>query len=170
MSHGLTRFMTGHGLTWFMSGHGLTRFITGHGLIRFKTGHGQQWLCTVLLAVAFLFGCTRQELTPGERAAAVAKSCYEALYDGHPELFLDGRVGAEDMPQSYRDQLLEAYRRHVTQVNNQHRGVSSVRVSRAEMDSTLHLMQVFLVLGYGDNSQEEMVVPMVEQQGKWLMK
>jgi hypothetical protein len=38
------------------------------------------------------------------------------------------------------------------------------------MDSTLHLMQVFLVLGYGDNSQEEVVVPMVEQQGMWLMR
>ena len=134
---------------------------------------GSERAVFLLLAVLGLWLCActpNKELTAEERASAVAKSCYEALYGGHPELFLDGRLGAEDMPQSYRDQLLETYRRHASQVNDQYRGVRSVRVSRAEMDSTQHLMQVFLVLGYGDNSQEEMVVPMVEQQGKWLMK
>ena len=125
----------------------------------------------VLIVSLFLLACSpKKELTAEERASAVAKSCYEALYGGHPELFLDGRLGAEDMPESYRDQLLEACRLHVTQTNDQHQGVSGVSVSRAVMDSTLSVMQVFMVLNYGDKTSEEIVVPMVEHEGKWLMK
>jgi hypothetical protein len=49
-------------------------------------------------------------------------------------------------------------------------GVTSFTASRATMDSTLQLMQVFLLVNYADSMQEEIVVPMVERNGKWKMK
>lgn len=136
-----------------------------HGSTRFFAG--------CCLAVLLLAGCGRRpagEVTPEERAAAVAKSCYEALYQGHPELFLDGRDGAGQLPADYRSQLLDAYRQHVSETENNHRGVRSVAVSDCQRDSTLGVMQVFLVVNYGDGTKEEIVTPMVERNGVWLMK
>jgi len=133
-----------------------------HGLTRF--------LIVLLMGLCFCACTSAPELTPEERAAAVAKSSYEALYSGHPELFLDARLDADAMPQDYRDQLLEAYRLHVKQMDEQHKGVSSINFSRAMMDTTLNVMQVFLVLNYGDASKEEIVVPVVMHDDKWLMK
>ena len=46
----------------------------------------------------------------------------------------------------------------------------AVSAPRAQMDSTLQQMQVFLILQYADSTQEEIVVPMVEHNGRWQMK
>lgn len=108
--------------------------------------------------------------SPEELASASAKSSYEALYNHHPELFLNGRAGANEMPQSYRHQLLDAYRLHTKEVDGKHQGVKRITVSHAQRDSTLQLIQVFLMLEYGDSTREEIVVPMVEHHGQWLMK
>jgi len=124
-----------------------------------------------LLLVLLAFACSGQKEVPDEdKAAAVAKTCYEALYEGQTQLFLDGRLHADQMPDSYRQQLLENYRQHVEKVSSVHRGVKSVEVTRVQQDSTLHIMQVFILLAYGDGTSEEMVVPMVQDEGKWLMK
>jgi len=37
-------------------------------------------------------------------------------------------------------------------------------------DSLPQLMQVFMTVSYSDSTYEEIVVPMVERDGKWLMK
>lgn len=128
------------------------------------------WL-SLSLCTLFLAACGKAPAaSPEELASAVAKSSYEALYNHHPELYLDARAGADEMPQSYRSQLLDAYRLHTKEVESRHKGVKRISVSDAQRDSTLQLMQVFLVLEYGDSTHEEIVVPMVEHQGQWLMK
>lgn len=133
--------------------------------------YGFARICTVFLTVLCFCACTsKPELPPEEQAAAVAKSSYEALYDGHPELFLDARLDADKIPQDYRNLLLEAYRLHAKQIDEQHKGVSSIDFSRATMDTALNVLQVFLVFNYGDASKEEVVVPMVKHDDKWLMK
>jgi len=124
-------------------------------------------LLLVLLVVPF--SC-QKKVTDEDKAAAVAKTCYEALYEGHPQLFLDGRLHAGQMPNSYRQQLLENYRQHAKKVEREHQGVNSVEVTKVQSDSTLHVVQVFLLFAYGDGTSEEVVVPMVQDDGKWLMK
>jgi hypothetical protein len=51
-----------------------------------------------------------------------------------------------------------------------HRGIREVRISNAKTDSLEKYTSVFLVLCFGDSTNEEVVVPMVEQQGRWRMK
>jgi hypothetical protein len=45
-----------------------------------------------------------------------------------------------------------------------------VRVSNAKTDTIQKYTNVFLVLCYGDSTNEEIVVPMVEREGRWRMK
>jgi len=74
------------------------------------------------------------------------------------------------LPDDYREQLLTGYKQFMAQQQKTHQSIRSVQTTNARMDSTLQLMQVFLLLEYGDSTQEEIVVPMVEHDGRWRMK
>ena len=126
------------------------------------------------LAVGVGFAsCARQEAAPTtdeEQASAAALQYYEALYGGQPEVFLNHRILADSMPDDYRRQLLDCYERHLSQVSRKRHGVNRVEVSRAEKAADLGIMQVFLVLSFGDGTCEEVVVPMAEREGQWMLK
>ena len=126
-----------------------------------------------LLSLILLTACsskTDTEPTAEELAAQAAKNYYQALYQENYDIFLNSRIHAKEMPDSYRKAMLTNLRQHVSQVETSHRGVKEVVASKAQMDSTLHLMQVFLIISYGDSTREEIVVPMVDDDGEWKMK
>jgi hypothetical protein len=105
-----------------------------------------------------------------ELAALAAKGYYQHLVDGEYEHFVDGRLMADSLPADYRSQLIEGYKQFIAQQQATRGGISEVRVSRAFTDSTTHYTSVLLMLCYGDSTSEEVVVPMVERNGRWKMK
>ncbi len=105
-----------------------------------------------------------------ELAALAAKGYYQHLVDGEYEHFVDGRLMADSLPADYRSQLIEGYKQFIAQQQATRGGISEVRVSRAFTDSTTHYTSVLLMLCYGDSTSEEVVVPMVERNGRWRMK
>ena len=110
------------------------------------------------------------QLSPEEKALKAAQKCYESLLDGNFDDFLDGRAYADNLPDAYRSQLLEAYKQFIHQQKQAHGGIDGLEPTRAKMDSTLGVMQAFLICRYADGVSEEIVVPMIEQDGHWKMK
>ena len=112
--------------------------------------------------------------TPEEQARAdamvAAQHGYRLLLDGDYEGFASCHAGVGDAPRSYREQLADACRMYIATEQRTHQGISSAKATRAEMDSTLNLMQVFMLLTYGDGSSEEIVVPVVMDQGQWKLR
>jgi hypothetical protein len=147
MSHGFTRFFT-------EMGHGITPFFT---VLR--------WGALGLILV----GCSGG-LTPEEAASLAAKGYYRHLADGDCEHFLEGRVGSDSLPELYREQLLTSCRQFVAQQKKLHQGITDVSVSNVRRDTLTDYVSVFLLLKFGDATTEEIVVPMVEHNGKWRMK
>ena len=127
-----------------------------------------------LLTIVLLAACgstpTDSKLTPEEEASYAAKKLYQALYQGDCETFLDNRLQAGEMPDSYRKAMLTNLKQHVAKTQAAHHGVDKIDISHAVMDTTLHVMQVFLILNYSDTTKEEIVVPMVEDNGEWKLK
>ena len=123
----------------------------------------------LLLMVIRLVACGGAE-SPEEAAMKAAEEYYNGLKDGDYEAFLAGRADMEGMPASFNEQLLVVYKQFVRQQEEAHVGITSFTASRAQMDSALQMMQVFLMVNYADSTQEEIVVPMVERQGEWKMK
>ena len=115
-----------------------------------------------------LLACSKG--TPEEQAMKAALECYEALLDGDYATFLEGRAGMDSIPDSFREQLLVTYKQFMHQQQKAHQGIKAFEPLRALPDSSLNLMQVFLLVSYADSTHEEIVVPMVERDGEWKMK
>ena len=108
---------------------------------------------------------TREEL-----ASLAAKGYYQHLIEGDFDHFLEGRVMADRLPDDYRSQLIDGYSQFLAQQVKARGGINEVRISRAFTDSSQQYTSVFLMLCYGDSTSEEVVVPMVERNGRWMMK
>ena len=122
-----------------------------------------------LIGLIGFMGCS-SEPTAEERAAQAAKTYYDHLVAGRYDEFLEGRAGADSLPADYREQLLVSCQQFMAQQTKAHQGISDVRISNARTDSLVGYTSVFLRLCYGDSLQEEIVVPMVEHNGRWCMK
>lgn len=123
----------------------------------------------LLLFLLFLGACGGGT-TPEELASLAAEGYYRHLLRGEYEQFMAGKDGLDDMPDDYREQMRAAYKQYMAQQKEVHRGILDVRVSNAKTDSSLHLTNVFLVLCFGDSTNEEITVPMVEREGRWRMR
>ena len=109
-------------------------------------------------------------VTAEEQASLAAKGYYTHLIKGEYELFLEGKQGAGLLPENYRSQLLDGYRQYVAQQETLHHGIREVRVATARRDTLANYTEVFLILCFGDSTNEEVVVPMEEHQGQWRMR
>ena len=123
------------------------------------------YLILIVIVVACSTGVSREE-----QAALAAKGYYTHLVQGEYEQFVEGRFMADSLPADYRSQLIEGYKQFVAQQLEARKGIQEVTVSRAYTDSLAGYTNVLLMLCYGDSTTEEVVVPMVERDGRWMMK
>ena len=125
-------------------------------------------LVRCLLVVSCLLACSSP--SPEELAALAAQGYYRHLAAGEYEAFLEGKAGADSLPADYREQLLTGYRQFAAQQQSAHQGIQEVQSSNVVTDTLAGYTNVFLILSYGDSTREEIVVPMVEHNGRWRMK
>ena len=123
------------------------------------------YLILIVIVVACSTGVSREE-----QAALAAKGYYTHLVQGEYEQFIEGRLMADSLPADYRSQLIEGYKQFVAQQMEARKGIQEVSVSRAYTDSLAGYTNVLLMLCYGDSTTEEVVVSMVERNGRWMMK
>ena len=121
------------------------------------------------LLILVLWGCSHP--SPEEMASLVAKGYYDHLVSGEYESFLEGMDRREFMNEvNFRSQLIDNFRQFKAEQDSAHDGIREVRIVRASTDSVQKFTNVFLMLCYGDSTNEEIVVPMVERNGSWRMK
>lgn len=125
-------------------------------------------LLIVLLLAALWSACSREH--PEKIAAQAAKECYDLLLDGKYDEFIARKANTDSIPAGYREQLVANMKMFVDQMQQEHHGMKEVRIVNCTADTARHSANVFLVICFGDSTIEETVVPMVENQGRWLMK
>ena len=123
-----------------------------------------------LMGLMGLMGC--HEENPEQQAAEAAQGYYQRLMEDYPDGFLAGKVSYDQLPADYRKQLVKANEQYVKDIQQKHDGLRGVSISPnvGRTDSTLHVVYAFLLLSYGDSTQEEIAVPMVNVDGDWKMK
>ena len=109
--------------------------------------------------------------TAEEMASLAAKGYYEHLIHGEYEQFLQGKAGLnKHSEEEYWNQLRDNCHQFVHQQEQAHRGIHEVRVVNAKTDTLQKYTNVFMMLCFGDSTNEEIVVPMVELDGRWYMR
>lgn len=123
-----------------------------------------------LVAVVVLMLSCGKEPSREELAGQAAKACYDHLIAGRYDEFVAATAGTDSLPASYREQLVVNARQFAAIQKSDHGGIGSVEVLRAKTDSLSGQTCVFLMMCFGDSTREEIVVPMVEQNGRWMMR
>ena len=109
--------------------------------------------------------------TAEEMASLAAKGYYEHLIRGEYDKFLQGKDGLnKHSEEEYWNQLRDNCHQFVHQQEQAHRGIHEVRVVNAKTDTLQKYTNVFMMLCFGDSTNEEIVVPMVERDGRWYMR
>ena len=124
----------------------------------------------LFVILAFLALCACSSPTPEKMASLAARGYYEHLLKGEFDKFLDGKAGSDSLPEAYREQLIAGYKQFLSQQNNLHNGINEIRVINAKRDTILNYTNVFLMLCFGDSTNEQVSVPMIEHNGSWRMK
>lgn len=128
-------------------------------------------LCILCLLGALVILGACGSATKEELASLAAKGYYNHLIHGEYEQFYEGMDQREFTSEAdYRSQMLDNLRQFMARQEKDHRGILEVRVSNATTDTVQQFTNVFLVLCFGDSTNEEIVVPMVERNGAWRMK
>ena len=127
-------------------------------------------MLTAFAAMSLLACGGKSGSDPSEMVGRTAKLYYDNLLHGRYAEFVDGHYRTDSIPDSYRQQLIDNMRMYIGQQNNEHHGISEVRVVRATADTVRHEGNAFLMLCFRDSTKEEIVVPMVQVDGLWMMK
>ena len=107
--------------------------------------------------------------TPEQQAAESAKACYDFLIEDDAVRFLECKAGADTLSADYGEQLLAAVRQYQHDIKQKHGGLREVRIADDQSAFNTY-QQSTLILCYTDSTQEAIAVPMVERDGRWLMK
>ena len=127
----------------------------------------------IIVAVAALMascGNPSAGVNQDELVGRTAKTYYEYLLQGKYEAYVDGFYRPDSIPGSYREQLIVNAKMYLSQMKDDHKGLSSVSIARAKADTTKHVGEAFLVLNFADNTREEIVVPVVLYKGNWMLR
>lgn len=107
-------------------------------------------------------------------AAQAAVEYYQRLAQGDAVAFLEGKAGSDSIPTDYAEQLLNSVELYREDMQQKHSGLRQVRMSdNPPLADTLNAepyVKTFIILCYGDSTEEEVVVPMVEINGRWQMR
>lgn len=129
-------------------------------------------LCALLL----VFSCSEEAKDDG--AVRAAKEYYDSLVAGNSAWFVRGMYLPDTIPDGYREQLEDNAKMFVARMNEEHHGIHEVRIANCVNDTltfdggktSVRTANAFLVLCFGDSLNEEIVVPMIENKGRWLMR
>lgn len=106
----------------------------------------------------------------GNLPTEVVENSYNQLLQGNYDAFLANRAYMDSIPESFKQQLIANYKMFMHQQQEQHQGIVSFKATRVEEDSTLALTNVYVMVNYADSTSEEIVVPVIQQNGIWKLR
>ena len=127
-------------------------------------------LFVLLLLVFTTLSSCRDQVDETQVVAHTAQLYYEALLQGRYEEFVGGLDSHVGVSASYTEQLTANAKMFLERQRQLRDGIKHIAVSDAQIDKAQHTANVFLVFSYGDGTSEQVLVPMVERDGVWLMR
>ena len=117
-----------------------------------------------MLQVVFV-SCHRRDASAGK----AAERYYGYLAKGDVDAYMRGMADYDQIPETYREQLHKMFQQFVDFEKENRKGILSVQALRDTVisDEQTH---VFLLITYGDSTQEQVSMPLVLTEKGWKMK
>ena len=105
-----------------------------------------------------------------QSADSTAVKCYKMQVDGQFQDYVKSMKSCDKMPADYQHRMIMMLRHHQKLILKEKQGVKSVKVLRTELNNNNRMANVFLNVCYKDGSTEEILCPMVLDNGRWRMQ
>lgn len=116
-----------------------------------------------------LTGCHDDGLSREQRAVRQsAERCYSYLVKGKYDAFVDELSGSEHWPASYRRQMSDLLKEHMSALTSLHGSLLTVKAVGDSLSD--ERAQVFLQLTFADKTSEEIGISMRRVEGNWRME
>ena len=125
----------------------------------------------VMLVLTFaVMGCGSDTEKEKNAAALFAKGYYERLIEGNYDGYVDALNYPDSLPPGYRRQLVLNAKAFAEQQKALNGGWVAVEVADCQLDRLSPTALVTLRMCYADSTREDVVVPMVEREGRWYIR
>ncbi|MBP5515223.1 MAG: DUF4878 domain-containing protein [Bacteroidaceae bacterium] len=120
--------------------------------------------CVLMLQVLFV-GCRRHDAN----ASKAAERYYGYLAKGDVDKYMRGMADYDSLPEEYREQLHNLFQQYIDHEKEARKGILSAQALRDTLisDDQAH---VFLLVTYGDSTQEQVSLPLVLTDKGWRMR
>lgn len=105
-----------------------------------------------------------------EGADTMAVMCYKMQVNGQFDNLVNAMHSCDGSTKEYKERMVMMLRQHQKKIIEEKKGINNVVVLRTEMHNNNHMANVFLNVSYKDNSQEEIIMPMVYDGKQWRMQ
>ena len=122
----------------------------------------------LLVFVGFVWSCSKAK--PEELVAKTAEQYYSYLLNGDYEAFVDGCYQPDTIRKAYRLQLVENAKMFIDQQRKEHEGIQAFQVVDVQIDTAAHTANVFIDLTFGNGTNEQILLPMVQKDDLWMMR
>ncbi len=99
-----------------------------------------------------------------------AVAYYSLQSQGKFDDYVDKMHSCLNMSVDYRNSIIVMLKQHQTYILKAKHGVKDVEPIRSEFHDANKMANVFLKVTFNDNSQEEVMFPMVYDKGKWWVQ
>lgn len=118
----------------------------------------------VLLLLLFVVACDKLD-TP----CAVAEHYYTCLVKGDVDGYLRGLHDYETLSDEYRSQLRDMFLQYLDREQQLRGGIRGARAVRDTLIDSLHA-NVFVELQFGDDTEEQVSLPLIRTDKGWCLK
>ncbi|MCD8305926.1 MAG: hypothetical protein LUC49_04610 [Prevotella sp.] len=124
-------------------------------------------LCAVV--VAFLSSC-KKEIKTEDVVKGVAEQYCAYLLGGDYGAYVDATYRTETLGEDERTELIDNLKMFAAQQQKERQGITKAEVSKVEVSADDDTADVFLLITYGDSTQEQVLQPMVKRGGLWYLR
>lgn len=117
-----------------------------------------------------LFAACSPSKDEGTKATEAAQEYYQKLFEGDYRSFVEAHHNHRFMPEAYRKQMVDNAKMFVFKMRSEKEGIDSVLVTKGIFHDTDSTAEAFLILKFGNREREQIVVPMISADHKWLLR
>lgn len=124
-----------------------------------------------ILAIATLLSCACESAKEEEGPFGYVEELYAPYLKGDCEAYASHMLSVQDKTETYRRQVVNMLKQQRAITDSLHNGVTKMEVLKVEPSAVNNdYAEAYLLMHYGDNSSEQVILQLVRKDNKWWIR